>query len=49
MINKLKAFFIGAVEFRNTFTTRVNLDAELAYDSGREFAHRITLRKFEQS
>lgn len=43
-----KAFMTGVVEFRLSVTTGYS-DPRLdhAYDIGREFAHRITLRKFD--
>lgn len=48
-MKKLKAFLLGMTEFKLSFTTHIS-DANLqtAYDQGREIAHRLTLRKFEQ-
>lgn len=39
---------LGAREFRSAFTTHFN-DAEKleSYDSGRELAHMVTLRRYE--
>ena len=44
----IKAFFLGMYEFRLTFTTHIN-DWHLAnrYDQGREWAHRLTFRKYD--
>ena len=48
MKNKLFAFFNGMKEFRSSFTTSYeDYDDMLAYDAGREFAHKITFRRFE--
>lgn len=43
-----KAFMLGMVEFRKSFTTHHDdLDLADAYDHGRDMAHHLTLRKFE--
>ena len=47
MIGKACAFLLGMWEFRQSFTTRVNYSRRRAYDSGREWAHRITFRLYE--
>ena len=47
MIWRILAFLLGAYEFRQSFTTNPGNDLIESYDSGREFAHRITLRRFE--
>lgn len=48
MIAKLVAFWTGAREFRSSLTTAYDDDdLLLAYDRGREFMHRITLRRFD--
>ena len=46
----LKTFALGMIEFQTDFTTHFD-DQELleTYDMGRELAHRLTLRKFEQT
>lgn len=47
-MSAIKAFLLGMREFRSDFTT--NLDAEGLqdqYDCGREWAHRLTFRRFE--
>lgn len=42
------AFLRGMREFRRTLTTYyADYGQLLAYDSGREWAHRLTLRRFE--
>lgn len=42
---RVKAFLLGMREFRRIITSS---PAELeAYDWGREFAHRLTLRRYE--
>jgi hypothetical protein len=44
----IRAFFLGMAEFRLSFTTHfADLDLMEAYDWGREWAHRLTLRRFE--
>lgn len=44
----IKAFLLGMREFRMSFTTRHNTDdLRAAYDWGREWAHRLTLRRFD--
>lgn len=45
----IKAFLLGMTEFRLSFTTYF-ADADLAdaYDRGRELAHKLTFRRFEQ-
>lgn len=48
MIARIKAFLLGAMEFRLTVTTSFSdLDHQDAYDWGREVAHRCTLRRLE--
>lgn len=44
----IKAFFLGVWEFRSSFTTHF-YDYNLLeiYDSGRELAHKLTLRRYE--
>jgi uncharacterized protein YutE (UPF0331/DUF86 family) len=45
---KIKAFLLGVWQFRNALTQHYfDLDLADSYDRGREFAHRITLRRFE--
>jgi len=46
---KICAFISGFVEFRLSFTRHYqNQDAAISYDLGRELAHKLTLRAFEQ-
>lgn len=46
-MNKLFAYLRGMWEFRTDFTTHYGPDLIESYDSGRELAHRLTLRRFE--
>lgn len=56
-MKKIVAFMRGVLEFRNSFTwadEEENRDLcggytplDEAYDRGREFAHKMTFRKFE--
>jgi hypothetical protein len=49
LIKKLQSFALGGWEFRLNCTTHLQDDAMRdAYDWGRETAHRLTLRRFEQ-
>ena len=49
LLKKLQAFLLGAQEFRLNFTTHfADNGVQAAYDWGREMAHRLTLRRFEQ-
>ena len=44
----IAAFLLGVWEFRHDCTTRHDTASERnAYDVGREFAHRITLRHWD--
>ena len=44
------AFLQGMREFRLQFTLSYgDPDLDWSYDMGREFAHRLTFRRFEQS
>lgn len=44
----LRAFFLGMAEFRLSFTTHIaDNDLQHAYDTGREWAHRLTFRHFD--
>jgi len=49
MLNHIRAFILGAKEFRLSMTTHFN-DLALcdAYDRGRDFAHMITFRHYEE-
>jgi hypothetical protein len=47
-MRKLTAFINGIWEFRLSMTTHYEDDDLLDwYDQGREFAHRVTLRRYE--
>lgn len=46
MSGAVKSFLRGAWEFRSSITWHA--PCPLAYDWGREWAHRLTLRRFEQ-
>lgn len=49
-MNKIYAFFIGVAEFRTDYTTNFkDAEAAHAYEWGREIAHRVTLRHFENN
>ena len=47
-MNTLKYFLLGVWEFRSAWTTDVSGWHILAYDRGRELAHLVTFRRFEQ-
>lgn len=48
-MQKVKAFLKGVQEFRSNWTTGYEDLAVLeVYDMGRELAHRLTFRRFEQ-
>lgn len=54
MLARFTAFFRGVFEFRRSFTwadpARIGGEytrLDQAYDYGREIAHRVTLRRFE--
>lgn len=44
---KIKAFILGVKEFRQQVTSSMPINLIESYDTGREFAHRITFRIFE--
>jgi hypothetical protein len=47
-MGKMKAFALGMKEFRLSFTTHfADYDLQRAYDKGRDTAHRLTLRHFD--
>ena len=44
----IKAFLLGMAEFRLSFTTHIeDWHLQTAYDKGREFAHRLTFRRYD--
>ena len=47
-MHTLRAFVLGMAEFRQSFTTHIaDLNLQRAYDYGRELAHRLTFRHFD--
>lgn len=44
----IHAFLLGIREFRSQVTTSFDSPLIEAYDTGRDLAHRLTLRVFEQ-
>jgi len=49
-MKKLKAFIEGVREFRSDMTTHYEDVALLeAYDLGREWAHRLTMRRYDNT
>lgn len=48
MLRKVKAWILGAIEFRSAVTRDFGSDLIETYDSGREFMHRITFRLFDR-
>lgn len=47
-MRRIKAFILGMREFRMSFTTHCSdMDEDYAYNLGREWAHRLTLRRYE--
>lgn len=47
VVNAIKAFCLGMIEFRSTVTTHFDGDLIETYDRGRDLAHRLTFRRFE--
>ena len=46
----IKAYILGMVEFRRGFTTHFfDYDLQLAYEAGRDKAHQLTLRVYDDS
>lgn len=47
-MKSIKAFLLGMAEFRLSFTTHIaDLHLQNCYDHGREWAHRLTFRRFD--
>lgn len=44
----MKYFIMGILEFRSSFTTSVPDEHLETYDKGRDFAHKITLRVYDE-
>lgn len=49
MAARIRAFLFGVREFRSDFTTNFGSHLIESYDAGRDFAHRLTLRYWDQS
>ena len=47
-MKKIAAFLLGVWEFRRNTTTHFDNSLIEVYDQGREIAHRLTMRYFEQ-
>lgn len=47
-IKRIRAYLLGMLEFRSDFTTSFDGDLIETYDAGRDMAHRLTLRRYEQ-
>jgi hypothetical protein len=48
MMKTVRAFLIGMMEFRSSFTVRFSdLRRSHAYDLGRDFAHFVTFRRYD--
>lgn len=45
---KIQAFVLGVREFRSGVTSNPGEDLIEAYDTGRELAHRVTFRRWDQ-
>jgi hypothetical protein len=46
-MKQVRAFILGVIEFKNSYCTNCD-EYDYNYELGREFAHKVTLRKFEQ-
>ena len=46
-LEQLKAFLLGMWEFRSDFTSHLEYWYMDAYDQGRDFAHKLTFRYFD--
>lgn len=48
-MTRIRAFLLGMIEFRSMWTTGYDDQSLMeTYDWGREWAHRLTFRRFEQ-
>ncbi len=47
-MKKIKAFILGAIEFRSDLTSSYDYPLIESCDSGRELAHRVTLRHWDR-
>ncbi len=48
-LQAIRAFILGLREFRQSTTTHFDEDLIEAYDTGRDLAHRLTFRQYEDS
>ena len=48
MSARLRAFLLGVREFRSDLTTHFDYPLIEDYDRGREWAHRLTFRRWDQ-
>jgi hypothetical protein len=48
MLRKLRVFLLGMYEFRDMVTTHFDPPEIEVYDRGRELAHCLTLRMFDE-
>lgn len=46
-MKSIRAFLLGMWEFRSDLTTHFGPDLIEIYDLGRDWAHRLTFRRFE--
>ena len=46
-MRRLIAFINGMMEFRSAFTKSYGWPLIMDYDRGREFMHRVTLRRYD--
>lgn len=47
-MNHVKAYLLGVWQFRTNWTTHVAYEYARSYDAGRDIAHWLTFRKYEQ-
>lgn len=48
MFHGIRLILLGMREFRTAWTTSVEPEDQEVYDFGRDLAHRLTLRRFEE-
>ena len=46
-MTKLKAFLFGMYEFRRSYTRNFGWEYDEVYGRGREFAHKLTFRRYD--
>jgi hypothetical protein len=47
-VNTIRAFILGIIEFRLSVTTHYDYPLIEAYDRGRELAHWLTFRRYDE-